>query len=73
MYFPLAAINTSEFTLQLIYERAKICGTDIWFCEGLGPTDTRLKYCPPGNQAAIGENKSQPVYREKPVYSTQEK
>jgi hypothetical protein len=26
---------------------------------------------PPGNQAANGENKHQPKYREKPVYSTQ--
>jgi len=25
---------------------------------------------PPGNQAVNGENKHQPVYREKPVYST---
>jgi len=28
---------------------------------------------PPGNQAANGENKHQPVYRKKPVYSTQMK
>ena len=26
---------------------------------------------PPGNQAVNGENKHQPAYREKPVYSTQ--
>jgi len=26
---------------------------------------------PPGNQAANGENKHQPKYRKKPVYSTQ--
>jgi len=32
------------------------------FCEGLGPTDTRLKYCDtPGNQAVNGDNKHQPV------------
>jgi hypothetical protein len=28
---------------------------------------------PPGNQAANGENKHQPVYRKKPVHSTQKK
>jgi hypothetical protein len=34
----------------------------------------QVRFCdnlvPPGNQAANGENRPQPKYREKPVYST---
>jgi hypothetical protein len=38
----------------------------------MGPMDTWLNNVAPlGNQAVNGENKHQPVYREKPVYSTQ--
>ena len=45
-----------------LFEEPDAGNPQVRFCEGPGPTDTRLdNVAPPGSQAANKENKSQPV------------
>ena len=58
---------------ECLYEEPDVGKLLVRFCEGHG---VQLMYgrdivAPPGNQAANRENKHQPKYLKKPVYSTQ--